>query len=455
MNHDLFYRKVDNSTLILFRIFFGIFIMFECWGAIFTGWVNTNFVEPQLNFSFIGFEWTHVFLGQGMVTLYGVMGFLGLLIATGTLYRVSSIAFALLWMLTYLMQKTSYNNHYYLFMLVSWAMAFMPAHRFFSVDSTIFPKIKATKCSVWIYYFFILQLSIVYFFAAINKIYPDWFNGQFLLPTFERIGGFIKHQYNFDILGDFVASRSFAQGIAWIGFLFDLLIVPIMLIPKLRKYGLILSFVFHLSNSIIFQIGIFPYFSLGMLIFFYPSDFFQEKLFPKKSFLLDRLPEDDRLTMFRVVFKYFFVLYFMWQIYLPIRHHFISENVFWTEEGHRMSWRMMLRSKAGHTSFYTLDKTGKKEQVFITNYLTNKQILKMAYSPDMIWQFAHILKGKLDPTGEKGIRVYVDSRVSVNGSDFYPFIDPTVDLASTKWHYFSHQPWILPQPKELHLSFFE
>ena len=78
----------------------------------------------------------------------------------------------------------------------------------------------------------------------------------------------------------------------------------------------------------------------------------------------------------------------------------------------------------------------------------------MAYSPDMIWQFAHILKTKIDPKGEKGIQVFADSKVSVNGSEYFTFVDPKVNLAATKWRYFGHQAWILPQPKELNLSYF-
>ncbi len=455
MYNDFLYRKVDNSTLVIFRIFFGLFVTLECWGAIFTGWVNANFVEPQISFSFIGFEWTNAFLGQEMIYLYGLMGLMGILIASGFLYKLSTLIFALCWTLSYLMQKTSYNNHYYLFMLVSWAMVFMPAHRFFSIDSLLFSKIKGTKCSIWVYLFFMFQMGIVYFFAAINKIYPGWFNGDFLLPTFENVGNFIRFRYNFDILGDFIASRAFAQAISILGFLFDLLIIPIMLIPKLRRVGVLMALIFHLFNSAVFQIGIFPYFSLIMMIFFFPTEWFQEKFFPKKSFMLDRLEETEKNGTRKIIFRYVFFAYFAWQLYLPIRHHFISDNVFWTEEGHRMSWRMMLRSKAGNTTFYTVDKSGKKEMIAIGKYLTSKQINKMAYSPDMIWQFAHILKDQLDADGKKGIKVFVKSSVSVNNSEFYPFIDEKIDLAATKWSYFGHQSWILPKPKELKLSYFE
>ncbi|WP_316930169.1 HTTM domain-containing protein [Leeuwenhoekiella sp. MAR_2009_132] len=35
------------------------------------------------------------------------------------------------------------------------------------------------------------------------------------------------------------------------------------------------------------------------------------------------------------------------QLELPLRHWIIKDDVLWTEEGHRLSWRMMLRSKGG------------------------------------------------------------------------------------------------------------
>ncbi|HET8854532.1 MAG TPA: HTTM domain-containing protein, partial [Salinimicrobium sp.] len=40
----------------------------------------------------------------------------------------------------------------------------------------------------------------------------------------------------------------------------------------------------------------------------------------------------------------------------------------------------------------------------------------------------------------------VDSRLSVNGSQYYFFIDPEVDLAAEQWKHLSHHDWILPSP---------
>jgi ABC-type siderophore export system fused ATPase/permease subunit len=49
---------------------------------------------------------------------------------------------------------------------------------------------------------------------------------------------------------------------------FDLLIVLALLWRKTRLLAVIASCVFHLFNSSVFQIGIFPYLSLAAILFF-------------------------------------------------------------------------------------------------------------------------------------------------------------------------------------------
>jgi hypothetical protein len=83
------------------------------------------------------------------------------------------------------------------------------------------------------------------------------------------------------------------------------------------------------------------------------------------------------------------------QLLLPVRHHVITDNVLWTEEGHRMSWRMMLRSRSGTITFQVVDKKdGTKTVVDLEDYLTGKQMEKIASYPDFIWQFAQRLKSE-------------------------------------------------------------
>ncbi|HUH47883.1 MAG TPA: HTTM domain-containing protein, partial [Arenibacter sp.] len=134
------------------------------------------------------------------------------------------------------------------------------------------------------------------------------------------------------------------------------------------------------------------------------------------------------------------------QLILPVRHWFIKDDVLWTEEGHRMSWRMMLRSRDGKISFRVMDKnTGDITTVDLDAYLTRSQKDKIGSYPDFIWQFAQRLKKEYADKGED-ISIFVDSKVSINGKPYRPFIDPKTDLANEKWNYLWHNAWILPAP---------
>jgi len=118
LNRFLFTRT-DNASLLIFRIFFGILIACECYGAIVTGWVKNTLIDPKFTFNFIGFEWLQPLPGYGMYIYFFIMGTLGICISLGYKYRFSIISFTILWTGVYLMQKTSYNNHYYLLILIS------------------------------------------------------------------------------------------------------------------------------------------------------------------------------------------------------------------------------------------------------------------------------------------------------------------------------------------------
>lgn len=72
------------------------------------------------------------------------------------------------------MQKTNYNNHYYLLLLLSFSMALVPAHRFASSDVKRRPDLRSEHCPNWCIWIFIVQIWIVYTYTSIAKLYPDW-----------------------------------------------------------------------------------------------------------------------------------------------------------------------------------------------------------------------------------------------------------------------------------------
>lgn len=432
----LLFRQLDNSPLLVFRMFFGILISLECYGAIFTGWVRRNLVEPEFTFAFIGFEWLQPLPGVGMYLYFIVVGTLGIWIALGYRYRFSMIAFTLLWTAVYLMQKTAYNNHYYLLALISAIMCFLPAHVDYSLDARRDPSIRRNFMFSYVKWLIVGQLFIMYTYAAIAKMYGDWLDFSFL-------GILFKGKADYPLIGGLLQEVWLHKAVGVLGILFDLLIVPALLWKPSRNWAFIASIFFHLFNSIVFQIGIFPYLSLAFTVFFFEPEMV------RKVFFKGRGPFLERKGAYPSCKKWItgiMAIYLLLQLILPVRHFFIKDDVLWTEEGHRMSWRMMLRNRNGMISFRVMDKeTGEVNTVDLDAYLTKAQINKIGAYPDFIWQFAQRLK-KEYANRDQDISVFVDCKVAINGKPFYTFIDPNADLAAEPWDYFWHNEWIFPSP---------
>ena len=432
--NKLLFKHIDNSPLIVFRILFGLLCFLESVGAIFTGWITRAFVAPKFTFTFIGFEWLQPLPGNGMYFYYLIMGLFGFLIMIGYKYRFSVIMFTLMWTTTYLMQKASYNNHYYLLILLSAIMAFLPANKYHSVDAKLNPKIKSNSMPQWCSWVFILQMFIVYTYGSIAKIYPDWLNASVMEI-------FMYGKRNYMIIGDFLQQKWLHYFLAYGGILYDGLVVPFLLYKPTRKFAFCSSIFFHLFNSIVFQVGIFPYLALGFSLFFFNPQTIKNIFFKKKEFYTDAEVKEPKYKKPLVAL---FSIYFILQIALPLRHHFIKDNVLWTEEGHKMSWRMMLRSKSAHINFKVKDKNANKIIfVKLDQYLSKKQQRLISTHPDVMWQFAQRLKKEYAEKG-KDIAVLVSCKVSVNKRPYTTYIDPEVDLASVSWSAFKHSEWILP-----------
>jgi len=436
MLQNWLFKKVDNGSLIIFRIFFGILISLESFGAILTGWVRRTLIEPIFTFSFIGFEWLQPLPGNGMYFYFVIMGILGIFIAIGFKYRWSIILFTILWSAVYLMQKTAYNNHYYLLILISILMCFMPANSYASVDSRLKPSIRSNSMPAYIKWIIIIQLFIVYTYAALAKLYGDWLD----LSIIEIL---LRGKASYPLIGEFLQHAWVHTIIGAMGILFDLLIIPALLWKPTRNWAFGFAVFFHLFNSIVFQIGIFPYLALAFIVFFYPPEVIKRRFLKKKELYIgneiQKPPYHNWLLLGCS-------LYFIIQLVLPVRHFFIEDDVLWTEEGHRMSWRMMLRGRSGIIQFVVVNKdTGEKTIVPPNLYLTPTQLEKVSSYPDFIWQFAQYLKKEYAARGQH-ISVFSKSKVSINGRPLASFIDPSVDLAAEEWNHLRHHKWILPSP---------
>lgn len=428
----ILFKAIDNSPLIVFRIFFGFLVACESFGAIFTGWVKRILIDPQVTFSFIGFEWLKPLPGFGMYFYFIAMGVFGLAIMLGYRYRIAIISYTILWAGVYFMQKTAYNNHYYLLLLISFLLIFLPANSYASLDVRQNRIKEENTMPYWISLLFIIQVAIVYVFASIAKFYPDWLDG-----TFTR--NLLADSTNVITLKKLFLQKWFYLFIAYMGIIFDLLIVPLLLFKKTRMLALLASLTFHLFNAIFLEIGIFPFFALTFALFFYEPETIRSVFLRRKTSIET---DNGHSNYYGKKIVYFLIIpYLIIQLLLPLRHHFIEGDVLWTEEGHRLSWRMMLRERNGFIHIRIKDlKTGEESLYDYRKNLTDKQIQNLATKPDFIWQYCQYIKKEFKG---KEIAIFIDCKNSINRKEYKTLIDPKFDMAKAKWNYFRHNEWLL------------
>lgn len=430
------YQHVDNSQLVAFRILFGLILSVEGFGAILTGWVRTAFVDPEFTFKIPGFAWLEPLPGQGMYWLYGVLGALGLCVMLGLFFRLVLAGYLVLWSWAYLTQSASYNNHYYLMILLGFLLLLTPANGWASLDARRRPELARHDCPRWCVLIFIVQIAIVYVYAGIVKINPDWLAGRPVRIWFGL-------RADAPLIGPLLQEEWFLWIVVYGGILFDLFIVPLLLWRRTRFFAFLISIVFHLFNSITFRVGVFPYLALGFSVFFFPPQTARRLFFRRRP----TAPRTATSTVSRGehIVVAALALYFVLQIGLPLRHWIYPGHVHWNEDGHRMSWHMMSRTKYGSIYFRLRDpESGREWSVRPHDRLSGKQMRKFATRPDMIWQFAQRLAHESHAAGIDRVEIRATGKVSLNGRKPQPFVDPDVDLASTAWSYFGPTEWILP-----------
>ncbi|MFV9507495.1 MAG: hypothetical protein AB4911_23325 [Oscillochloridaceae bacterium umkhey_bin13] len=138
-------------------------------------------------------------------------------------------------------------------------------------------------------------------------------------------------------------------------------------------------------------------------------------------------------------------IYVAGQLVIPLRHWFYPSDVAWSEEGHRFAWRMKLRDKDANLTLFARDPvTGTFHPIEPRQWLTARQVSKMATRPDMIHQFAHFVADEAERRGEPRPQITAIALVSLNGGPTSPMIDPTIDLAREPYRLGAAR-WILPQ----------
>jgi hypothetical protein len=69
-------------------------------------------------------------------------------------------------------------NHFYLFVLLSFLMCFLPANKLWSLDVRQGRQKKASFVPGWTVWLLRFQLAVVFFYGGIAKLNMDWLRGQ-------------------------------------------------------------------------------------------------------------------------------------------------------------------------------------------------------------------------------------------------------------------------------------
>lgn len=427
-----FNRKTEAAPLAVFRIFFGFMMFASIVRFWFNGWIEKLYILPEFTFSYYGFDWVKP-LGSFTYVIFFICGLSALFVGVGYKYRVAIITFFLSFTYIELMDKTTYLNHYYFISILSLLLIFLPANAYFSIDAKKTPAIAFQKIPRWCIDSLKLLLGVVYFYAGLAKINSDWLFKAMPLKIW------LPSKYDLPFLGNLLQQEWVHYAFSWSGMFYDLLIPFLLLYRRTRVFAFVLVVVFHVLTRVLFPIGMFPYIMIvSALIFFDPR--LHHKILEKISRIFriaktyfDNGKELTFLPKKKKLLVGFLSLFFIVQLLLPWRYLLYPGELFWTEEGFRFSWRVMLMEKAGYAQFKVVDgKTGKRFYVDNSDFLTPFQEKQMSTQPDFILQYAHYLADHFRKDDHENIEIYVESYVALNGRKSKPYINPKVNLLEEK-----------------------
>ncbi len=440
-----FNKEKHIAPLAVLRMAFGLIMLISTIRFIAKGWINEFYVAPKFYFPFYGFEWIRPLPKTGMYIVFAVMVVASFFILIGFLYRLSISSFFICFVYVELIDKAYYLNHYYFVSIISFLMLLVPAHRYFSVDVIRKPSLKVTRVPGWMINIFKWQLCLVYLFAGISKLNYDWMIAAMPLKLW------LPANAGLPIIGVLLKQSWVAYIFSWIAAFFDLTISFFLLYAPTRKIAYVFVLVFHVFTGWLFKIGMFPYIMIFVTVIFFSESFhlrlikFLRNLFNKRSEQIDETPVSFKLTLLAKKFLYPLLTGFvLLQLLVPFRYLLYPGKLFWTEEGYRFSWRVMLMEKGGISFFYIKDpRSGRKWEVVNSEFLTPLQERMMQTQPDMILQYAHHLHDVYNNRGIKDPIVTVESYVTLNGSGSRLYIDSSIDLAKQKESFLSKK-WIMP-----------
>ena len=438
-------QPVDGSSAAVFRIAFGLVALTAVIRFFAYDWIDQLYVEPAHHFSYVGFEWVHAWPAPWMQLHVAALGVLALAITLGWRYRASALLFTLGFTYIELIDKTTYLNHYYFISLAGMLLCILPTHRAWSLDARRLRSDGAVpRWTVWALR---SQVAVVYAFAGLAKLNPDW------LLNAAPLRIWLPQHAELPLIGSLLDELWVAYALSWAGAAFDLTVVAWLLWGRSRPIAFVVLIAFHLITGQLFMIGVFPWMMIAAALIFFAPDWprrlqwFRPARRPEPATPLEPRAvaargQPTRRARALVLIALVAVAV---QIVVPLRHQLYPGSVRWNEEGYRFSWRVLLTEKVGSVEYRVTDSAdGRTWLVDPATYLSALQAERMTTQPDLILATAQIIRDDYAARGQD-VEVRADAFVAVNGRPYARLIDPEIDLARERQGVGAKR-WILPEP---------
>ncbi len=268
---DWWKKPISSGSLSVFRILFGIFIWMDA--IAFYVEVRHYFRSQIVYFKYPGFAWWPSFDLQTNRLILVSLGLMGIWIALGWWVRTSAFL-AMILLFHLLFQDASfYLNHLALNLLICFLFIFIPTNRSYKLT---FQKDSKRRIHQPIHRYHLHSIQgiffISYFYSGIEKIRPDWLNGD--IVAMNMAGRSEESQLASWIIRSHPA---ICVGGAWAVLTLELLAPFGILWSKSRIPTLMLLFLFHGFNDLTLNIGLFSYLMIFAMVLYFEPDW-PEKL---------------------------------------------------------------------------------------------------------------------------------------------------------------------------------
>jgi len=409
----LFYQA-SNRQLAFLRVVIGIWFFVDLISMLVSGYVQEAYIDAEMNFPFLGFEWITPLPGIGMYLLFISLISASLGIIIGYQIRLSLGYFIVGFGYVFMCDIVYTLNKFYLLLILAFVLLVVGENHSIKSKKLVVLRLYVANWKLLIFQGLVI---IIYFYSGISKINPDW------LLRAAPLRYFLRSEFSFL---DFDTFLYVAYAFTYGGFIFDLTIPWVLWNQRTRRFGQYIQTTFHLLNFVLLGIGSLSIFMMLITWLVFPTEKLRQRL------KLDRTKPETMLLSFGAKRRVTLLLglFFLINLLIPHRHYLTGNDVNWTEKGHRFSWRLMTRTKGGSRSIFYINSDQLAEPIKINpaDHLTSRQYRKMSGETDLVIVFGHYLERLYIDRGHTGVSVTADVQTSMNGHPRKNLVDPELDL---------------------------